>query len=198
MPMSVRIFDLILGVILFILLIIPMIIIGIIIKITSKGPIIYQQLRTGYKEKDFYIYKFRTMEMGSDKGGSITLGNDKRITSIGKILRKTKIDEFPQLINIFKGDMSFVGPRPDTPEYTKYYKECNEKYFNLMPGITGKASIYLSNEEELMAMVKNPKIYYIEEIIPKKVELNEYHLKNKNIISDFKIMLETICEVIKK
>lgn len=198
MKLSVRIFDLILASILFIMLFIPITMIALIIKLTSKGPIIYKQLRTGYKERDFYIYKFRTMAVGSDKTGSITIGNDKRITKIGKILRKTKIDEFPQLINIFKGEMTFVGPRPDTPEYSKYYKKYNSNYFDLMPGITGKASIYLSNEEELMAKVKNPKIFYIEEIIPKKVELNNYHLNNFNIIDNFKIMIETVIKVVSK
>ncbi|MGL4865834.1 MAG: sugar transferase [Cetobacterium sp.] len=198
MKLSVRIFDLILASILFIILFIPMTIIALIIKLTSKGPVIYKQLRTGYKEKDFYIYKFRTMAVGSDKTGSITIGNDKRITKIGKVLRKTKIDEFPQLINIFKGEMTFVGPRPDTPEYSKYYKKCNFNYFDLMPGITGKASIYLSNEEELIAKVKNPKIFYIEEIIPKKVELNNYHLNNFNIIDNFKVMIETVVKVVRK
>lgn len=198
MKLSVRIFDLVLAFILFIILFIPMTIIALIIKITSKGPVIYRQLRTGYKEKDFYIYKFRTMAVGSDKTGSITIGNDKRISRIGKILRKTKIDEFPQLINIFKGEMTFVGPRPDTPEYSKYYKKCNSNYFNLIPGITGKASIYLSNEEELMVNIKDPKIFYIEEIIPKKVELNNYHLTHFNIIDNFKVMIETILKVVRK
>lgn len=198
MKLSVRIFDLVLASILFIVLFIPMTMMALIIKLTSKGPIIYKQLRTGYKERDFYIYKFRTMAVGSDRTGSITIGNDKRITKIGKILRKTKIDEFPQLINIFKGEMTFVGPRPDTPEYSKYYKKHNSNYFDLMPGITGKASIYLSNEEELMEKVKNPKMFYIEEIIPQKVELNNYHLKHLNIVDNFKVMIETIAKVVRK
>ena len=198
MKLSVRIFDLVLASILFIILFVPMTMVALVIKLTSKGPIIYKQLRTGYKEKDFYIYKFRTMDIGSDKTGSITIGNDKRITKVGKVLRKTKIDEFPQLINIFKREMSFVGPRPDTPEYSKYYKKCNFNYFDLMPGITGKASIYLSNEEELMAKVKNPKMFYIEEIIPKKVELNTYHLENFNIIDNFRIMIKTVIKVVNR
>lgn len=198
MKLSVRVFDLGLASILFIILFIPMTIIALIIKLTSKGPIIYKQLRTGYKERYFYIYKFRTMAVGSDKTGSITIGNDKRITKIGKVLRKTKIDEFPQLINIIKGEMTFVGPRADTPEYSKYYKKCNSNYFNLMPGLTGKASIYLSNEEELMINIKDPKMFYIEEIIPKKVELNNYHLKYFNIVDNFKVMIETILKVVRK
>lgn len=198
MKLSVRIFDLVLAFILFIILFIPMTIIALIIKLTSKGPIIYKQLRTGYQENNFYIYKFRTMTIGSDKDGSITIGNDKRITNIGRILRKTKIDEFPQLLNVFKGEMTFVGPRPDTPEYSKYYKKYNCNYFNLMPGITGEASIYLANEEKLMEEVENPKAFYIEKIIPEKVKLNNYHLEHFNVIDNFKIMLKTLIKVVRK
>ncbi|WP_294095050.1 sugar transferase [uncultured Cetobacterium sp.] len=197
MKLSVRIFDLVLAFILFVILLIPMSIVALMIKLTSKGPTIYKQLRTGYKENDFYIYKFRTMSVGSDKTGSITIGNDRRITKIGKILRKTKVDEFPQLINIFRGEMSFVGPRPDTPEYTEYYKKYNSSYFDLVPGITGKASIYLSNEEELMSKVENPKDFYVNEIIPKKVGLNSYHLNHFNIFDNLKIMIETVFKVVK-
>lgn len=94
--------------------------------------------------------------------------------------------------------MGFVGPRPDTPEYKEYYKKENSNFFDMLPGITGKASIYLSNEEELMESVDNPKEFYIEKIIPQKVRLNEYHLKNNNILSNIKVMLETVIKILKK
>ena len=196
--LSVKIFDFIIAVLLGIVLLIPSIIIGILIKISSKGSIFFVQERVGYKEKVFKIYKFRTMKVGSSKYGAITIGNDDRITKIGKILRKTKLDEIPQLINIYKGEMGFVGPRPDTPEYKEYYKKANSNFFEMVPGITGKASIYLSNEEELMKNVDNPKKFYIEKIIPQKVRLNEYHLKNNNILSNIKVMLETVIKILKK
>lgn len=196
--LSVKIFDLIIAILLGIILFIPSIIISILIKISSKGPVFFLQERVGYKEKTFKIYKFRTMKIGSSKYGAITIGNDERITKIGKILRKTKLDEIPQLINIYKGEMGFVGPRPDTPEYKEYYKKENSNFFDMLPGITGKASIYLSNEEELMKNVDNPKEFYIEKIIPQKVRLNEYHLKNNNILSNVKVMLETVIKIIKK
>ena len=186
--LSVKIFDFIIAVLLGIVLLIPSIIIAILIKISSKGSVFFLQERVGYKEKVFKIYKFRTMKVGSSKYGAITIGNDDRITKIGKILRKTKLDEIPQLINIYKGEMGFVGPRPDTPEYKEYYKKVNSNFFEMVPGITGKASIYLSNEEELMENVDNPKKFYIEKIIPQKVKLNEYHLKNNNILSNIKVM----------
>ena len=196
--LSVKIFDFTIAILLGILLLIPSIIIAILIKISSKGPIFFLQERVGYKEKIFKIYKFRTMKVGSSKYGAITIGNDNRITKIGKILRKTKLDEIPQLINIYKGEMGFVGPRPDTPEYKEYYKKENSNFFEMIPGITGKASIYLSNEEELMENVDNPKEFYIKKIIPQKVKLNEYHLQNNNILSNIKVMLETVIKILKK
>ena len=195
--LSVRIFDIIVAILLGIILFIPSIIIAIFIKISSKGSIFFLQERVGYKEKNFKIYKFRTMKVGSSKYGAITLGNDERITKIGKFLRKTKLDEIPQLINIYKGEMSFVGPRPDTPEYKEYYKKENSKFFDMLPGITGKASIYLSNEEKLMEKVDNPKEFYIKEIIPQKVKLNEYHLEYNNIFNNIKVMFETVVKIIK-
>ena len=196
--LSVKIFDFTIAILLGIVLLIPSIIIAILIKISSKGPIFFLQERVGYKEKIFKIYKFRTMKVGSSKYGAITIGNDNRITKIGKILRKTKLDEIPQLINIYKGEMGFVGPRPDTPEYKEYYKKENSNFFEMIPGITGKASIYLSNEEELMENVDNPKEFYIKKIIPQKVKLNEYHLQNNNILSNIKVMLETVIKILKK
>ena len=196
--LSVKIFDFIIAILLGVILFIPSIIIAILIKVSSKGPVFFLQERVGYKEKIFKIYKFRTMKIGSSKYGAITIGNDDRITKIGKILRKTKLDEIPQLINIYKGEMGFVGPRPDTPEYKEYYKKENSNFFDMLPGITGKASIYLSNEEELMENVDNPKEFYIKKIIPQKVRLNEYHLKNNNILSNIKVMLETVIKIIKK
>ena len=196
--LSVKIFDFIIAILLGIILFIPSIVIAILIKISSKGPVFFLQERVGYKERIFKIYKFRTMKIGSSKYGAITIGNDDRITKIGKILRKTKLDEIPQLINIYKGEMGFVGPRPDTAEYKEYYKKENSNFFDMLPGITGKASIYLSNEEELMENVDNPKEFYIKKIIPQKVKLNEYHLKNNNILSNVKVMLETVIKILKK
>ncbi len=196
--LSVKIFDFTIAILLGIILFIPSIIIAILIKVSSKGPVFFLQERVGHKERIFKIYKFRTMKIGSSKYGAITIGNDDRITRIGKFLRKTKLDEIPQLINIYKGEMSFVGPRPDTPEYKEYYKKENSSFFEMVPGITGKAYIYLSNEEELMENVDNPRDFYIEKIIPQKVKLNEYHLKNNNILSNIKVMLETVIKILKK
>ena len=197
MRRSVRIFDVFVAIILSIILLIPVVVISILIKLTSKGSVFFIQERVGHKEKKFKIYKFRTMEIGESKHGSITIGNDERITTLGKILRKTKLDEIPQLINVLKGETSFVGFRPDTPEYTKYYKEINENFFDLMPGITGRASIYMRTIETKMEKIEDPKIYYIEKIIPMKVRLNEYHFEHNDIYSNIKIMLETVFKLMK-
>lgn len=194
---SVRIFDFLVALVLGILLIVPSIIIAILIKISSKGPVLFLQERVGYNEKTFKIFKFRTMRVGSSKYGAITLGDDNRITKIGKFLRKTKLDEIPQLLNIYLGQMSFVGYRPDTPEYTEYYKSEEPNFFKMLPGITGKASIHLSNEEELMLEVENPREFYINTIIPQKVKLNRYHLENSGIINNIKVMFETVWKILK-
>ncbi|EHO77605.1 hypothetical protein HMPREF9942_01333 [Fusobacterium animalis F0419] len=198
MKKSVRIFDVFVAILFSILLLIPAIVISILIKLTSEGPVLFIQERVGHKEKIFKIYKFRTMEVGKSKHGSITVGNDDRITKIGKILRKTKLDEIPQLVNILRGEMSFVGFRPDTPDFTKYYKEKNKKFFDLMPGITGKSSIYLRTIEVRMEKIDDPKRYYIEKIIPMKVRLNEYHFAHNDVYSNIKIMLETVIKLIIK
>lgn len=175
-----------------------LIIITIIIKITSKGPIFFKQKRVGKLKKVFNIYKFRTMVINAELEGSISLGKkDKRITKIGEVLRKSKLDELPQLINILKGEMSFVGPRPDTPEYTKYYEKVDMKYFEMLPGITSKASIIFSNEEELMAMQSDPHNFYIETIIPQKAKIALVHL-NKSFLSDINYILKTLLKIVKK
>ena len=189
MRKSVRVFDVFIAILFSIILLFPAIIISILIKLTSEGPVLFIQERVGHKERKFRIYKFRTMEVGKSKHGSITVGNDARITKIGKILRKTKLDEIPQLINILKGEMSFVGFRPDTPDFTKYYKEKNEKFFDL---------IYLRTIEVRMEKIDDPKKYYIEKIIPLKVRLNEYHFEHNDVYSNIKIMFETIIKLIIK
>ena len=192
MKISIRIFDFILALILGIILGLPSVIIAIFVHLSSEGPILFIQERLGHKGKKFKIYKFRTMEVGERD----YINGEKKITKIGKILRKTKLDELPQLINILKGEMSFVGFRPESPEYKEYYIEIWKDYFELMPGITGKASIYYSNLENLMEASENPKEFYIKKVIPKKVELNKWHFENNNVWSNIKVMFETVWKLI--
>jgi lipopolysaccharide/colanic/teichoic acid biosynthesis glycosyltransferase len=194
-----RSFDFIFSLLGFILLLPILILISIIIKIDSKGPILFIQPRVGKHNKDFNIFKFRTMRVKSESEGLLTLGNkDSRITKIGYFLRRYKIDEFPQLINIIKGDMSFVGPRPDLRYYVDYYKPEDYIIFNVRPGITGLASIHYRNEVELLKAAENPEVYYINTIIPDKLRYNKIYIERNNFLFDLKLIFITIYRVLFK
>ncbi|MBZ0165844.1 MAG: sugar transferase [Candidatus Omnitrophica bacterium] len=188
-----RIFD-IFGSLLGLLVFAPLLlIVGILIKLTSKGPVIFSQVRTGLNEKAFYVYKFRTMVNQADKiGSSVTTGKDPRITPVGRILRRIKFDELPQLYNVLKGDMSFVGPRPDVPEITMDYTTEMKRVLQVRPGITSVATLHFRNEEELLAKVSDPNKFYEEIVVPLKVELTMEHVRNNSFLFDFKILLQTI------
>jgi lipopolysaccharide/colanic/teichoic acid biosynthesis glycosyltransferase len=168
-----RIFDIsfsIIGIILFSPL---FIIISVLIKLDSKGDIIFKQTRITINNKEFQIYKFRTMNQYTENTNQLTIGEDKRITKIGYILRKSKLDEIPQLINILLGDMSFVGPRPEVPKYVKYYTDSQREILNVKSGLTDYASIFFSDENDILGKVNNPEEFYINEILPYKIELNK-------------------------
>lgn len=171
-------------------------IIAILIKISSKGPIIFKQERVGKNFKKFYLYKFRTMIIEAEKkGSSITTANDPRITKIGKFLRKFKLDEFPQLINVLKGDISFVGPRPELEKFVEIYKDDYKEILKIKPGITDFAAISFKNENELIKDNENPEKYYIKEILPKKIELYKKYLNEMNIVLDIKLIIKTLCKM---
>lgn len=174
-------------------------IIAIIVKLDSKGPVLFIQERVGQNNIEFNIYKFRTMYVKSQKKGLLTIGdNDSRVTKIGYFLRKYKIDEFPQLINIIKGDMSFVGPRPELRYYVDFYKPEDLVIFKIKPGITGLASLAYRNEVELLKKAEDPQKYFIETIIPDKLRYNKMYLKKRNFIFDLKLMFITLFKVINK
>ncbi len=174
-------------------------VIAILIKIDSKGPVFFIQPRVGQHNLDFNIYKFRTMQMESEKKGLLTLGNkDNRITPVGYFLRRYKIDEFPQLINVLMGDMSFVGPRPELRKYVNHYPQEDLIVLSVKPGITGLASIKFRNEVELLKTAKDPEAYFISSIIPEKLKLNKQYLKNKSFWFDLKLISITIYEVVFK
>ena len=171
---------------------------GILIKLTSKGPILYSGTRIGKGEKEFRCHKFRTMRLGSDSI-SITVGDkDPRVTLIGMIIRKFKIDELPQLWNVLKGEMALVGPRPDTPKYKKYYKDQFPNYYKFKPGITSPSSIYFADESELYVGKVDPEKIYINETIPKKVELDKIYFENASVSNDFKYIFITLFKIIKR
>ncbi len=192
-----RVFDVFLSCFGIVLIFPIFLIVSILIKLTSKGPVIFKQCRVTKGSKEFKIYKFRTMFVDTEKDRQITVGADKRITSVGRILRKTKLDELPQLFNVLKGEMSFVGPRPEVPKYVALYSEEEREILEVRAGITDYASIYFSNESELLAKVKDPEKFYIEVIMPHKIKLNKKYIKEIGIITDIRLIIMTILKILK-
>ncbi len=173
-------------------------VVSLIIKLNSKGPILFKQARVGKNNKEFILYKFRSMQINSEKEGLLTIGNnDSRTTKVGRFLRKYKIDEFPQLLNIVKGDMSFVGPRPELRHFVNYYHTNDLTILDVKPGITGLASLNYRNESELLKKAKNPEEFYIKKIIPSKLNYNKTYLKKKSFAFDMKLILLTIYNIFK-
>ncbi len=191
-----RIFDVVFSFIGIIILLPIFILISIIILIESKGGIFYRQMRVGKNNKDFKIFKFRTMYPDSDKKGLLTVGSrDNRITKPGYFLRKYKLDELPQLFNVLIGDMSFVGPRPEVRKYVEMYNDEQKKVLSVRPGITDYASIEYRNENDILAKSQNPEQTYINEIMPAKLELNLKYIREKSMITDLKIIFKTILKI---
>jgi lipopolysaccharide/colanic/teichoic acid biosynthesis glycosyltransferase len=166
----------------------------------SPGPVFFRQERVGKDGIPFLIFKFRTMVVGASMvGPQITAAGDPRVTRIGKVLRRTKLDELPQLINVWRGEMSIVGPRPELPSYVMLYDNRQKKVLTVRPGITDPASIAYVDEECLLSNVKNIQKTYIEDILPKKLELNLQYVDNKkSLLSDLKIILLTFSKILKK
>lgn len=166
------------------------------IKLTSKGPIFYRQVRVGKNGKDFKIYKFRSMRQGSDKKGLITVGGrDPRVTGAGYYIRKYKLDELPQLINVLIGDMSIVGPRPEVRKYVNLYTREQLKVLSVNPGITDIASIKYRNENELLGKADDPHKMYVEVIMPKKLEYNLEYIEKQSFLYDIKLTFLTFKEI---
>lgn len=193
-----RLFDIIASGIGIIVLLPLFLLLAVWIKIDSSGPVFYKQIRVGRHNKDFYLYKFRSMKVGADKSGLITIGDkDSRITRSGYYIRKYKLDEFPQLINVFIGDMSLVGPRPEVRKYVEMYTPEQMNVLNVRPGITDLASIRYRNENELLATVANPDMYYVDVIMQDKLRINLNYIKNHNLWTDIKIIFNTFYAIIK-
>ena len=192
-----RIFDIISSLLGLTLLLPFMLIIAILIKIDSKGPVFFKQVRVTKNGREFKIFKYRTMKIGSDKYSQITVGKDSRITKVGDFLRKYKLDEIPQLINVLIGDMSLVGPRPEVPKYVALYTEEQREILKVRAGITDYASIEFSNENDILANETDPEKAYIEKIMPRKIELNKKYLSEISVMTDIKIILLTIKKILK-
>jgi lipopolysaccharide/colanic/teichoic acid biosynthesis glycosyltransferase len=192
----IRVVDLVLSFLGLILLSPLFLLIAIFIAADSKGGIFFLQKRVGKGNLDFKLFKFRTMRGDAERGGSLTIGtNDKRITRTGLLLRKYKLDELPQLINVLAGDMSMVGPRPEVRKYVELYSEEQRKVLVVKPGITDYASIEYMNENELLERSRDPEKTYIEQVMPAKLELNLKYLQNPGLKNYFIIIGKTIAGV---
>ena len=194
----IRLFDIFFSALGLIILFPFFIVFYLLIKIESKGGSFYIQERIGKNGKPFGLYKFRSMRVGSDAEGLLTVGErDNRITRIGYVLRKTKIDELPQLLNVLKGDMSLVGPRPEVRKYTDMYTEEQRKVLCVRPGITDYASIEYVNENELLSKADDPERMYIEKVMPDKIKLNMKYLEHYTVGEYFKIIFLTFKSLVK-
>ena len=194
----IRLFDIFFSALGLIILFPFFIVFCLLIRIESKGGAFYIQERIGKNGKPFGLYKFRSMRVGSDAEGLLTVGErDNRITRIGYVLRKTKIDELPQLLNVLKGDMSLVGPRPEVRKYTDMYTEEQRKVLCVRPGITDYASIEYVNENELLSKADDPERMYIEKVMPDKIKLNMKYLEHYTVGEYFKIIFLTFKSLVK-
>jgi lipopolysaccharide/colanic/teichoic acid biosynthesis glycosyltransferase len=171
--------------------------IAICIVFNSKGGVFYKQKRVGKNGKLFYVLKFRSMELNSDTTGQLTVGNDPRITRVGSFIRKVKLDEFPQFLNVLKGDMSIVGPRPEVPEFVALYSKEQRKVLLVRPGITDEASLTYFEENMLLAASNDPNKTYVEEIMPAKIAINLAYLENRSLLTDCKVIGKTIFRMIR-
>lgn len=175
-----------------------LLLIALAIKLDDPGPVFYRQVRVGRGGREFRIFKFRTMVVDADKKGlAITVGRDSRITRVGAFLRKTKLDELAQLLNVLAGEMSFVGPRPEVPKYVGLYTPYQRQVLLVRPGITDYASIAYRNENDLLEGAQDPERLYIEEIMPAKIELNMKYLHEISPLEDLRLIFSTVAAVIR-
>ena len=194
----IRFFDFILSLVGLVVLAPILIVLAIWIKIDSKGPVFYKQVRVGQNGIDFGLFKFRSMVVDADKKGLITVGGrDPRITRSGYFIRKYKLDELPQLINVLVGDMSLVGPRPEVRKYVDLYTDEQQKVLSVKPGITDYASIEYMDENEILGKSSDPEKTYIEEIMPEQIKYNMKYIQNKNVSEYFKIIFLTLLKIVR-
>ena len=193
-----RLFDIAVS-ILGLLLLSPLLcVVALVIKLDSRGPVFFRQERMGGGFRPFLIYKFRTMVQDSSGGGwSLMVGQDRRITRVGRFLRKTKIDEFPQLINVLRGDMSFVGPRPEVRQYVELFRHDYEEILEIAPGITDLASLQYRYESEILGNSSNPEEEYVKHILPVKIRLAKEYIRRSSFFFDITLILKTLSKLFK-
>ena len=194
-----RLFDIVMSIVLLIVLSPVFLIVSLFIKADSKGPVFYRQERVTQYGKRFKIFKFRTMIVNADKIGSlVTINNDSRVTKIGKKLRKYRLDEIPQLLNIFTGDMTFVGTRPEVPKYVACYTDEMKATLLLPAGVTSKASIEYKDEEKILKEAENTDEVYVERILGEKMRINIESIRSFSFFSDIILLVKTVVSVIKR
>ena len=193
MNMTKRLFDVIFSLAGIVLLSPVLLLVALLVKLDSKGPVFFRQERIGQGFEPFIIVKFRTMVTDAcRKGPLVTSGGDRRITKIGKFLRRTKIDELPQLLNVLKGDMSLVGPRPEVAKYVEIFSDDFREVLKVRPGITDFAALEYSDEEEILKKYADPEEGYIREILPAKIELYKKYLRERGLLTDIKLIVLTL------
>jgi lipopolysaccharide/colanic/teichoic acid biosynthesis glycosyltransferase len=188
-----RLFDIVVSLAGLVLLSPLLLLVAVLVKADSRGPIFFRQERMGRGFRSFSIYKFRTMVWdASRKGQSITVGNDPRITPAGRFLRATKIDELPQLINVLKGEMSFVGPRPEIRQYVELFRKDYEEILKIRPGITDLASVKYRDEAAILGRSENPEDEYVRRVLPEKIELAKEYLRRSSLFFDLSLIFKTL------
>ncbi len=193
-----RLFDIVFSFVGLVILFPFFILIAIVILVSSKGGIFYLQTRVGLNNKDFKLFKFRTMKTNADKAGLLTVGGrDPRITAVGYYLRRYKLDELPQLLNVFLGSMSLVGPRPEVRKYVEMYNAEQLAVLSVKPGITDYASLEYFSENELLAKSSEPEMTYINVVMPAKLALNKKYIEDSSFITDIKIIFRTIAKIVR-
>ena len=193
----IRFFDFIFSLLGIILLSPVFLVLYLAVRLESKGGGFYKQLRVGRGDTDFYVYKFRSMRIGADKQGLITVGGrDPRITQVGYFIRKYKLDELPQLFNVLKGDMSLVGPRPEVRKYVELYTDEQRKILSVRPGITDYASIEYVDENTILGQADDADKAYVERILPDKIQYNMKYINHRSVKEYFKIIFLTIWSII--
>ena len=197
--MAKRLFDLVAASIGLLALSPLFLVVAIAIRRSSPGPVFFRQARVGRHGEPFSMFKFRTMRPDAERvGGQLTVGADPRITPIGHTLRKYKLDELPQLINVVLGDMSLVGPRPEVPRYVALYDERQRRVLDVRPGITDPASIAYRNENALLAAAADPEATYVAEVMPAKLEINLGYLERRSLLRDVGVILQTLAAVVRR
>jgi len=192
MIMAKRAFDLVFSIVGLILLSPVFLIVAVLVRLSGPGPVFFRQERVGRSFRRFHICKFRTMVDGSGAGRPITVRGDQRVTLLGRFLRRTKLDELPQLINVIRGDMSLVGPRPEVPQYVEMFRQDYEEILRVRPGITDEASIAFRDEEAILSQAADPQKTYLKEVLPRKIELGRHYVRTWTLRRDLVIIARTI------